>query len=65
MPTYQTRSAAGVLIRFGSRVARTSGAPVTGLLPKAEVLPLKQCAAVSMTVGESSAAEQAKTPLSA
>jgi hypothetical protein len=34
------------------------------LFPKADVLPVKQCAAVSMTVGESSAVEQAETPLS-
>jgi hypothetical protein len=34
------------------------------LVPNADVLLLKQCAAVSMTVGDSSAPEQAKTPLS-
>jgi hypothetical protein len=54
-----------VLGRFGSNETRTSGAPVTVFVPKTEVLSLKQCAAVIMTVGDSSAPEQAKTPLSA
>jgi hypothetical protein len=53
-----------VLGRLGSNETRTSGAPVTVLVPKTDVLSLKQCAAVSMTVGDNSAPEQAKTPLS-
>ena len=35
-------------MRFGSNETRTSGAPVAVLVPSADVLSLKQCAAVSM-----------------
>ena len=51
-------------MRFGSNVTRTRGAPVTLFEPHAEGPSLKQCAAVSMTVGDSSVPVHAKTPLS-
>jgi hypothetical protein len=41
------------------------GAPVTAFVPNVELTPLKQCAAVSITVGERSVPEQAVVPLSA
>src|SRR4051794_12215095 len=52
-------------VSSGSNVVRTIEPPVTVLTPYADVLSLKQCAAVSMTVGDSSVAEHEKTPLSA
>ena len=58
------RWAAGVLIRFGSNDTRTSGAPVAVLFPSPDVLSLKQCAAVSMTVGDNRVPVQAKARLS-
>src|SRR5689334_19510631 len=51
-------------VRSGSKVTRTIEPPVTELVPQADVLVLKQCAAVSMTVGDNRVAEHEKTPLS-
>src|SRR5512133_2895461 len=47
---YPTRCVAGVLIRLGSKLTRTCGAWVVALVPSPDVLSLKQCAAVSITV---------------
>ena len=51
-------------MKSGSKDARTRGAPVVVFVPSAEVLSLKQCAAVSITVEESSVPEQENSPLS-
>src|SRR4051794_33506381 len=51
-------------VSSGSNVVRTIEPPVTVLTPYADVLSLKQCAAVSMTVGDNRVAEQENTPLS-
>src|SRR5689334_4948653 len=58
----QLRRLGGSSARSGSNEAATSGAPVAELFPSLEAPPLKQCAAVSITVGESSVPEQVVTP---
>src|SRR5439155_10911554 len=52
-------------MRSGSKETRTIGAPVRPFAPNAQFELLKQCAAVSITVGDKSVPEHASTPLSA
>src|SRR5262249_13767332 len=58
----QLRWLGGSSARAGSNEAATSGAPGAELFPSLEALPLKQCAAVSITVGDSSVPEHVVTP---